>query len=538
MTTGKDQKIRLDRRQFMGTMTAVVARLGLGGLVFGCGDDPLEPSLDEVPVSPPVPEGVFKLGVASGDPLHDRVVLWTRLASEPLEEGGMPDEDVPVIWEVFADEALEERVAHGWAWAVPELAHCVHVDVAGLEPSRFYWYRFRIGDAQHSPVGRTRTFPAPDDRPERLRIVLACCQKYRDGYYSAHEHIASLDLDVVVFLGDYIYESGGVSTVPGRLPIDTELVGDLRGFRARYGAYRMDPSLQKSHAAHPWIITWDDHEVSNNYADFEFTEARENQGVPAEVRAAGYQAWYEHMPVRIASFDDPSFMKIYRHFDYGDLARICVLDTRQYRDPQPCGDETGRACAELLAGGLSILGEEQRQWLSETLPDSNRRWSLIAQQVLFSPALMEFGIANPDQWDGYIDDRQAVLDLMADPSVSNPMVLSGDVHAAGFAELYADQFDPSSPRIAIEVLATSISSGGDEADELARAAQALERASKSLHYVDALKRGFTLCEYTQSGCEVTYYAVTTVSTPQADLYTAARFAIEADSLDFEFIERA
>jgi alkaline phosphatase D len=251
------------------------------------------------------------------------------------------------------------------------------------------------------------------------------------------------------------------------------------------------------------------------------------------MRTAAYQAWFEHMPVRIPSFEDPAFMKIYRTFDFGDLARMVVLDTRQYRDPQPCDDEIGLACAEIYEGGRTLLGDEQLTWLHGELVESPGHWNLIAQQVLFSPVLMEVGIANPDQWDGYLDDRQAVLDLMADPGVTNPMVLSGDVHAAGFAELYADQHDRESPRVALEVLTTSISSGGDDIDELATAGEALIDASPRAHYFDGQHRGFALLDLTRDQCQVTYYAVTTVREPQADLTIAARFRVHAGDLSFE-----
>jgi alkaline phosphatase D len=523
------------RRRFLDLMAAFSAKMALGSVA--CGGEDGDAWSDPPPEPPEVPPDLFRLGVASGDPMSDRVVIWTRLAPEPLEDGGMPSDDVPVIWEVFADEQLSDRVGRGWTWAVEAWAHSVHVDVEGLEPSRTYWYRFRVGD-QVSPVGRTRTFPAVDDSPERLRIALACCQKYRDGFYTAHDHLAMMELDAVVFLGDYIYESGNVSDVPGRLPIDTDRVTDLRGFRARYGGYRMDPALQAAHAAHPWIVTWDDHEVSNNYAGFHLSESRQDDGDGEQIRRAGYRAWFEHMPVRVPEFEDPAFIEIYRDLPFGDLARLVVLDTRQYRDPQPCDDEIGSPCEELLDGGRTILGERQRAWLTDVLRASRTQWNLLAQQVLFSPVLLEFELANPDQWDGYLDDRQAVLDLLADPGVRNPVVLSGDVHAAGFAELHADQYDPTTPRVALEILTTSISSGGDEADSLAQAAALFENASPSVHYVDALRRGFAVCEIRRDRGEVTYYAVSTVREPTAELYVAARFAFEPDTLDFRLLERA
>lgn len=526
------------RREFLATMAAVLAKIGVGGSGTGCGGaDPLELNTNPPPPAPAIPDEVFRVGVASGDPLHDRVVLWTRLAPAPLEGGGMPDEPVPVIWEVFADEALTRPVRNGWTWARPELAHSVHVDVDRLSPARFFWYRFRIGDEQVSPVGRTKTFPSPRSKPERLRLAVATCQKFRDGFYTAHDHLAAMPLDAVVFVGDYIYESGSRSDVPGRAPIDLERVTDLPGFRGRYGGYRMDPSLQASHAAHPWIVTWDDHEVSNNYAGLRLSEPRRGDGDPHAIRAAAYQAWYEHMPVRLEFPDDPAHLKIYRSFEFGDLASLYVLDGRQYRDPQPCNDEPGLPCDELLDGGLSMLGRKQTDWLKDAMRGSKSIWNVIAQQVLFSSFAVRLGVSIPDSWDGYLDNRQELLDLMAEPRVKNPMVLSGDVHAAFFNELHRDQFDEFSPRVGIEVLTTSIASGGDGADGVAGLLGAVESAASEVHYADATRRGFAVCDWTRTSCEVTFHAVTTVLQPTADLYTAAKFRIQAGSLDFELLER-
>lgn len=516
--------------------------LGLIGVgVLGCAGHEvlLELERSPAPAPPALPEGVFRLGVASGDPLHDRVMIWTRLAPAPLEAGGgMPDADVPVIWEVFTDERLQRPVRNGWTYARPALAHSVHVDVDGLEPSRTYWYRFRVGD-ELSAVGRTKTFPAPDARPSQLRLAVACCQKFRDGFFTAHDHIAATALDAVLFLGDYIYETGGQSDVPGRAAIDLVRVTDLDGFRTRYGGYRMDASLQAAHAAHPWIVTWDDHEVSNDYGGDWLEESRREDGTARDLRAAGYQAWYEHMPVRLTLPDDPAFFDIHRSFAFGDLATLYVLDGRQHRDAPPCEEKVGPPCEELLAGGLSLLGAEQLDWLVRSLLGSRGAWNLVAQPVLFSPALLELNLANRDQWDGYVDDREAILAALAAPEVQVPMVLLGDVHAAGFFELYRDQFDPRSERVALEVLTTSVTSGGDGAadDEFAPFAGLAERAVRSVRYADASRRGFTLLDYRRDACTVTYHAVSTVRAVEATLQVAARFEIDRRSLDFELTER-
>lgn len=522
----------LHRRTFLGLATAALAKVSLLGVGSGCSPNPLELETNPPPAAPPVPDDVFQLGVASGDPLHDRVILWTRLAPEPRNGGGMPDVNVPVIWEVFEDEGLTRPVRNGWVWAAPALAHSVHVDVDRLEPSRTYWYRFRIGDAQKSSVGRTRTFPRPDSSPERLRLASATCQKFRDGYFTAHDHIAAAELDAVVFLGDYIYESGGESSVPGREPVDVERVTTLSEFRDRYGGYKQDPSLRRAHEAHPWIVTWDDHEVSNNYAGLHWEEARRDDGDPHTIRAAAYQAWYEHMPVRLSLPEDPANLTIYRRFDFGDLARLFVVDGRQYRDPQPCNAEEGKPCQELRDSDRSMLGQAQFDWLVAGMRGSAARWNVIAQQVLFSSFTLRNNLAIPDSWDGYHRERQRLLDVMGESAVRNPMVLSGDVHAAFFNELHADAMDVESDLVGVEVLCTSITSSGD-GDGMGKYLSVVEHAAPEVWYADALKRGFTICEWTRAGCDVTYYAVSTVREPKADLEIAARFRVKAGTLEIE-----
>ncbi|TVR03280.1 MAG: alkaline phosphatase [Deltaproteobacteria bacterium] len=540
----------MSRDRFNMSRRGFLARLGTSvaaGSLAACGDDDTGAGTDpsssgtglDLERNPPPPapaiEPPFALGVASGDPLHDRVVIWTRLAPAPLEsDWGMPAEDVPVIWEVFADEALTEPVRSGWTRARPALAHAVHVDVDGLRSDTPYWYRFRVGDDHVSPVGRTRTFPRPDASPRAFRFAMACCQKYRSGFYTAYHHLArEEDLHAVFHLGDYIYESGGEPEVPGRLPLDRERVTDLAGFRHRYGAYRLDEDLQEAHRVHPWIATWDDHEVSNNYGSLTLAPNRRGDGDPAAIRAAGYQAWYEHMPVRMPFPDDPTFLRIYRDFHFGTLARIFVLDSRQYRTPQACDDEVGPACDEIFDPERTMLGHEQKAWLVDGLRHSDSRWNIMAQQVLFGPFNLDYSIVNPDQWDGYVHARQQILDVLAEPDVHNPVVLSGDVHAAGFSVLRADAEDDRSPVIGHEILTTSISSGGDELDGIARFAPLAEVALDNVDYVEAGKRGYALCELTRNRLDVRFRVVTTVAAPTADVYVDRAYRIWAEQLTFE-----
>ncbi|MBD2018750.1 alkaline phosphatase D family protein, partial [Leptolyngbya sp. FACHB-36] len=277
---------------------------------------------------------LFSLGVASGEPLPDGVVLWTRLAPEPLNGGGMPPQPMSVQWQVAVDEQMRRVVQRGTTIAVPELAHSVHVEVNGLEPARWYWYRFQAGD-QQSSIGRTRTAPALTSHVDRLRFAFASCQHYEHGYYAAYRDMAAADLDFVVHLGDYIYE-GAATTGESRQHNGSDLV-TLEQYRDRYALYKTDPDLQAAHAAFPWIVTWDDHEVAGNYANL--TANGQSQQAFLQRRASAYQAYYEHMPLRRSSRPQGANLQLYRRFSFGDLAEFNVLDTRQYRSKQPCGNQ-------------------------------------------------------------------------------------------------------------------------------------------------------------------------------------------------------
>lgn len=277
----------------------------------------------------------FSLGVASGDPLPDSVVLWTRLAPDPLRGGGMPEEDVQVEWVVAQDERLTRVVKRGTALAPAALAHSVHLEVSGLEPDRWYWYQFRVA-GEASPVGRTRTAPPLEADPRLLRFAFASCQHYEQGFYTAYRHLANEDLDLVFHLGDYIYENSGVREQV-RFHTYTELA-TLQDYRNRLALYKTDPDLQAAHAAFPWVVTWDDHEVDNDYAG-KISENNDPEAAFLQRRAAAYQAYYEHLPLRRSSMPRGPDAEIYRSLPFGRLARFYILDTRQYRTDQPCGPE-------------------------------------------------------------------------------------------------------------------------------------------------------------------------------------------------------
>jgi alkaline phosphatase D len=476
------------------------------------------------PPAPPValPDGLFALGVASGDPLPHAVVLWTRLAPDPLGGGGMPDVDVPVRWELSSDERFRRDVKRGDVVASPRWGHSVHVDVGRLRPAAWYHYRFIVGD-QVSPVGRTRTAPARGHHRDPLRFLFGSCQNWQHGYWPLWAHAPADDPDVVLHLGDYIYE-GGISSNAVR-PHNSPEITTLDGYRNRYGLYKGDPALQGIHAACPWIVTWDDHEVDNNYAAL---VAQAPPDVPdfAARRAVAYQAWWEHMPVRLAP-PTGSALAIHRSFDWGKLARFHVVDTRQYRDPQPCSGSLGPTCADRTAPGRTLLGAEQDAWLGASFAGSRATWDVIANQVVMTSMPFAGSLYNPDQWDGYTAARTRVLDHMAAGGVENAVVLTGDIHAAGIADLVDENPDgtPSTVARGTELVGGSISSRFDEA--LADVAEELILQLPHVRFADTHQRGYMVCDATATELVTRYQVVESTLVPDSPVSTAGTWTTVA-----------
>ena len=408
----------------------------------------------------------FSLGVASGDPLPDGVVLWTRLAPEPLNAEAMGSDPVDVQWEVADADTFRTIVQKGTTTAHYELGHAVHVEVSGLQPGRDYWYRFRAGDAVSS-IGRTRTAPAAGAHVDALRFAVCGCSNFENGYFTALRHIADEHFDFVFHTGDYIYESGDGS---GNKRNIRHHVGPecftLTDYRNRYAQYRTDPDLRAAHASAPFIVTWDDHEVENDYAG-ETDPAHTPPELFVLRRAAAYQAYYEAMPLRQAQWPSPGHMRLYRRLVFGDLVDMSVLDTRQYRSPEACGGGAKTGCAELPDRGRTIMGEEQERWLFDNLARSRARWTVIGQQVIMFPRRQRGRNGDTtwsmDKWDGYPADRIRVLEHIKRSHAPNPIVLSGDIHLHYAADLHVDPMNERSEIVASEFTNTSISANGDGA---------------------------------------------------------------------------
>jgi alkaline phosphatase D len=465
----------------------------------------------------------FTLGVASGYPTADSVVLWTRL----LDVFGR--DAVPVRWEIFGDEALSTLVASGDTVADPAWAHSVHLEARGLEPGRWYWYRFSAGDAQ-SPVGRTRTAPAAG-HAGGLRFAFGSCQQYEQGYFGAYRHIVADAPDLVAFLGDYIYESSwGRELVRSHASPEPYTLED---YRARHALYRSDPDLQAAHAACPWIVTWDDHEVDNDYAD-----DRPEDGMPREAflqrRAAAYRAYYEHMPLPPRMRPQGPDMRIYTHLDWGAAVRFYVLDDRQYRSWHACPRPGRRGgsntldverCPRIGSPGRSMLGRAQERWLERELAASPARWNVLAQQTRmaqFDELPGDGRRAWTDSWDGYPAARKRLLDFLGERRIKNPLVIGGDIHAFNVSSLKPDFDDPASPVVATEIVSTSITSQGFAQERIA------PFLPDNLHvlYADTRYRGYVRVNVTDKALQADLRAMETVQRRDAACTTLATFVIE------------
>ncbi|MDQ4094556.1 MAG: alkaline phosphatase D family protein [Actinomycetota bacterium] len=470
----------------------------------------------------------FTLGVASGEPSAAGVVLWTRLAPRPLAEdglGGMAPRLVEVEWELASDEQFSRVQRRGIETARPETAHSVHVELDGLAPGREYFYRFR-SQGFLSPAGRTRTAPGPAAAGGPLTMCFASCSQYEHGFFTAYRRLAQDDPDLVLHLGDYQYEYTANDQVTDggnvRDHAGPETV-TLANYRQRHAQYKTDPDLQVAHATAPWLVVWDDHELDNNWAD-EIPE--EPQPDFLARRAAAVQAFYENMPLRRISAPQGIDLRLYRRVDWGRLASFHMLDTRQYRGDQPCGDEFNSTCPERTDPARSITGAQQEAWLLDGLRTSTARWNVLGQQVFFSQVDFTPGPGrgfNPDAWDGYVGNRDRIVAALRDSPGRNAVILTGDVHAHWAANVTERFDDPASPTVATELVATSITSGGDGSETEDYVAGILTDNPHIRFYNN--RRGYVRTRFTDGEMRADFQVVPYVSRPGAPVQTRASFAV-------------
>ncbi|MFD7403457.1 alkaline phosphatase D family protein [Streptomyces sp. NPDC059866] len=476
----------------------------------------------------------FTLGVASGDPLPDSVLLWTRLAPSPYESGsGLPAERVEVRWELALDEGFRRVVRRGKATAHPEFNHTVHVEVDDLAPGRVYYYRFRVG-SWVSETGRTRTAPATSQRTSGLTLAAVSCQAYHDGYYTAYQHLAQDDVDVVFHLGDYLYEYA-VNSVGGARNHTDRVLPDLfnretttlEDYRLRYALYKTDPDLRAAHAAHPFVVTWDDHETENNYAG----DTPENSVPPEEFllrRASAYRAYWENQPLRRPQLPDGPDMQLYRRLQWGRLAQFDILDTRQYRTDQANGDGWKTPTAESEAASQTLPGLTQERWLIDGWRRSRALWNVVPQQVTFSRRNHPTAgntTRSMDSWDGYPASRERLLKGADAARVENLMVLTGDVHVSYAMDIKRDFDDPDSHTVGTEIVTTSITSGKDGSAQPSNWAGYLARNPHMKHYNG--QRGYVTVDLGEDSARADFKTVPYVTTPGAPVTTAASFVTEA-----------
>jgi alkaline phosphatase D len=511
---------RISRRTLLktgGSFTAGIVLAGItGARAFA------QASVDAYP---------FALGVASGDPTPKGVVLWTRLVTDPLAVGGgLPAAPFEVRYELARDAEFRHVVRQGTDLALPEEAHSVRVELDELPPEREYFYRFKAGD-EISPVGRTHTTPPGNSMVDQAVFAFVSCQNFADGHFTPYADVAAdPGIEAVIHLGDYIYE-GGARGVRAHSP--AREIRTLDEYRIRHGQYKTDAHLQAAHAAHPWLVTWDDHEFKNNYADLDL-----DPDVPIEQvrdrRAAAYRAYWEHMPLAHSRKPEGPDLQLYRRFHWGKLIAYNVLDGRQYRSDQPGActaaerDASGYCPAD-IDPARTMLGSEQREWLLEELATTKARWNVLAQQTGFAPfnraidgTSRNFG-TGADSWDGYVAERQRILDWLVEQRTANPMVLTGDTHTNWVRNVPQDYRDLGGPPVATEILGTSISTNGDPAAPLSRYGD--DPNNPHIPFRNN-ERGYVRCTVTPELWTSEFRRVSTVRQPVATASTIATFVTE------------
>lgn len=516
--------VMTDRRDFL-SATLLSAALASSDLALPAWGN--EPSSMRQPRFKSDP---FVLGIASGYPVNDGMVLWTRLATTPTTpETNHGPYDLAVVYEIATDPNFAKIVQAGVTRAEARHAHSVHLEVRGLAPGRDYFYRFRAGDYV-SPIGRTWTSPV-GERQSPLHIAIASCQHYEQGYFHSYAHMLERGTDLIVHVGDYIYENNTAAPIRRH---DTGECNTLDDYRRRYAWYRSDPLLRAAHAHCPWLVTHDDHEVANDYAGLVAEDPDEQEGFVAR-RAAAYQAYWEHMPLPRSAMPRGSDMQLYMTRTLGDLLAIHMLDERQYRSPQACPTPPRRGggsrvyvdtCPAWNDESRSMLGATQESWIDGQLRASKARWNFIAQGVVMTRIDEDPGPRElhwSDSWAGYPAARRRLLESVAASGCKNPVMLGGDIHAFIVADQRIVPHTSESPLIASEIVTTSVSSGPPPA----RVIEAYNRADVTdVFFADGGHRGYARLTLTPARLEAELIGYASVREPEATARSLARFVIE------------
>jgi len=458
----------------------------------------------------------FALGVASGDPATDGFVLWTRVAGI--------DRDVVVGFEIAADDRFRRIVRAGRVIAPAARGGAVHLAVAGLPAGRPWHYRFHLGGAV-SRIGRTATIA---ERPDTLRLALTSCQHWEQGWFTGYRDMIAQGAEAVLQVGDYIYEKS-FGAGPDVRAFGAPDPVTLDDYRARHALYRTDRDLADAHAALPFIVAFDDHEVENDYAGVHGAATADPAAFLLR-RAAAYQAYFEHMPLRPDALRRDGELRLYRRFGWGDLASLHVLDTRQYRSAHACATADARGgqivtgCAATADPGATMLGAAQAAWLHRGLGAEPARWSLIAQQTLFSRLMLPQGpdARYTDIWDGYTAARDHLVASLSQPAIGNAVILGGDVHSFWINDVKRDFADPGAATIATELVTTCLASRNGPA-AMFGAAQAL---NPHVRFLDNAHAGYVLLDVARRRVEIDLRVVTDLADPDGACASLARHAIE------------
>lgn len=517
----------IDRRELLGYAGIGTGALILGGVVV----DPQAAALARRrPRLPLARGGTFPQGVASGMPSQQAITLWTRL------EG--PRRDRRVVLEVARDPEFR-RVVHRRSLRVtPRRDNTVETRLRSkrLKPGNEYFYRFETKSGS-SPVGRFRTLRPPDSR-EPLRIVFFSCQDYQAGFYNAHRAIAAEDADLVVSLGDYVYERTFYEG-PRKDTLGANGDGEVQTlpeYRAKYQLYKSDPDLRAMHEAHSFVATWDDHEVEDNYAGPNPGEATEMPRVPFEERRrAGYQAFYEYMPFMPGTVDSEKARGLYRRLPLGANAELFMLDERAFRDDQPCGDEFFVPCPEAETEPRTMLGREQLEWLKRGLLNSGATWKLVGNQLMImSLELVQGAQITKDSWDGYGVERRELMSHIASQGIRDVSFLTGDIHTFFAGDVGIDGRGPESH--ATEFVGGSITSLGVpetvegttgaplSREQIVLLSNNLQTTNPHLRYTEQLSRGYGIVEARPGELSVEFKGVDAM-TPGAGARTIGRFRV-------------
>ena len=458
----------------------------------------------------------FYHGVASGDPLPSKVIIWTRVTPDTIISG-----DIEVNWRIATDTLFTQIINSGVTYTNDTVDYTVKVDVTGLQPNTWYYYDFNALD-KNSMIGRTKTAPVGD--VDSIRFAVVSCAHFEHGFYNAYERIVNRnDIDAVLHLGDYIYEyaaGGGYTTDTVRKHDPENEILTLVDYRIRYSQYHLDPQLRALHQQYPWIVVWDDHETANNsWVGGASNHDSLTEGSWNDRKAAGVQAHHEWLPIRLP--DPDSYQRIYRKFSYGDLLDLIMLDTRiEDRDEQVSGSLIANTNAQLNDTNRTLLGDEQYQWLINKLDSSNAQWKILGQQVMIAPLELEIlftrYVLNTDQWDGYRAERDKLLNTIMSNNINNVVVLTGDIHTswANDIPLDVDTYDPGTGAgsVGVEFVTTSVTSSASIFDFLGNfgSTAVVKINNPHIKFVDLANKGYLIVDINKTRTQADWYYVTTV----------------------------